>query len=180
VVQKKWIDPQEVIKRVLQANRLKSLNRVKNFKKLIPDNLPRIWSDPYALEQILLNLLTNAAHASETEDSRITLRVKLGGTWSDHFIVEISDNGTGMDEKTLEKIFDPFFTTKSLAKGMGLGLYVCHQLVLSLGGRIEVDSEPGKGSTFRVILIDKERRKQKRISTEAGHINKTEAASKIL
>jgi len=63
-----------------------------------------------------------------------------------------------MDAQTLQKIFDPFFTTKAAAGGTGLGLYVTHSLVESLRGRIEVESEAGKGSTFRVILPDRERR----------------------
>jgi signal transduction histidine kinase len=68
-----------------------------------------------------------------------------------------------MDEKTIQKIFNPFFTTKLSAKGTGLGLYVTHNLVSSLRGRIEVESELTKGSIFRVILPDKEQRKIKRL-----------------
>ena len=68
-----------------------------------------------------------------------------------------------MDEITQQKIFDPFFTTKSEESGTGLGLYICYDLVNALGGRIEVESEPAKGTLFRVILPDKERRRFKRI-----------------
>jgi signal transduction histidine kinase len=60
-----------------------------------------------------------------------------------------------MDQSTQHKIFDPFFTTKPAPMGTGLGLYVCHNLIQGLGGRIEVESEPGKGSTFRVFLPGK-------------------------
>jgi signal transduction histidine kinase len=67
-------------------------------------------------------------------------------------VIEVSDNGCGMDEKTMEKIFDPFFTTKSSMMGTGLGLHVCRNLVERLGGYIEVESKPGEGSTFRVVL----------------------------
>ena len=96
-------------------------------------------------------------------DSRVELNVEIRDSWLEHTIFEVRDNGSGMDEKTLQKIYDPFFTTRSDCGGTGLGLYVSHSLVQGLRGRIEVESEPGKGSTFRVILPDRERRSKKRI-----------------
>jgi CheY-like chemotaxis protein len=66
--------------------------------------------------------------------------------------VEVSDTGVGIEPALLAKIFDPFFTTKDLGMGTGLGLSICHGVVADLGGRIEVESTPGHGSTFRVIL----------------------------
>ncbi|UCF89845.1 MAG: HAMP domain-containing histidine kinase, partial [Desulfobacterales bacterium] len=74
----------------------------------------------------------------------------------EHAVIEVSENGCGMDEVTRDKIFDPFFSTKSPRDGTGLGLYVCHTLVEGLKGRIEVESAPGQGSVFRVILPAKE------------------------
>ena len=65
-------------------------------------------------------------------------------------------------KRSRRKIFDPFFTTMSTAEGTGLGLYICHNLIQGLGGRIEVESEPGKGSRFMVILPDQDRRKKAR------------------
>ena len=65
-----------------------------------------------------------------------------------------------MDEETKRHIFNPFFTTKSPAEGTGLGLYVCHNLIQGIGGYIDVESEPGHGSTFRVVLPDKDYRKE--------------------
>jgi signal transduction histidine kinase len=88
--------------------------------------------------------------------------VEVHHGWLNHAILEVKDNGAGMDEQTLQKIFDPFFTTKSRTGGTGLGLYVSHNLVQGLRGRIEVESESAKGSTFRVILPDKERRSKER------------------
>ena len=88
--------------------------------------------------------------------------MEIRPSWLDHTILEVKDNGVGMDEITMPKIFEPFFTTKSLTGGTGLGLYVSHNLVESLRGRIEVESELGKGSTLRIILPDKERRSRKR------------------
>jgi signal transduction histidine kinase len=76
-------------------------------------------------------------------------------------IIEVSDNGCGMDEKTREMIFDPFFTTRVCDNGSGLGLFVSKNLIDKMGGRIEVESNLGVGSTFRIVL-------QKRTS---GHVN---------
>jgi len=68
-----------------------------------------------------------------------------------------------MDDAAIKKIFDPFFTTKSRGNGTGLGLYVCRGLVERLNGRFEVESVPGKGSTFRVVFPDRERRSKMRL-----------------
>ena len=162
-IDEKWIDLNLVIERVLHANRVQLVKTVKSFLTNVPENLPKIWSDPYALEQILQNLLTNAAQASDKQDSKVELSVEIRKSWLNHLILEVCDNGIGMDEKTKEKIFDPFFTTKSPAEGTGLGLYICQGLVHGLRGRIEVESEPGKGTKFRVILPDKDRRNKKRL-----------------
>jgi C4-dicarboxylate-specific signal transduction histidine kinase len=157
-----WIDLNSVIEKVLSICGIQLKKNVNSFITNIPVNLPRIWSDPSALEQILLNLLVNAAQASDKKDSRVELNAKIRDSWSDHTIFEVKDNGCGLDQKALKNIFDPFFTTKSDTGGTGLGLYVTHNLVESLRGRIEVESEPGNGSTFRVVLPDKERRQQPR------------------
>jgi signal transduction histidine kinase len=75
-------------------------------------------------------------------------------------IIEVRDNGCGMDEKTQNHIFEPFFTTKSPSEGTGLGLTLCLNSIEELGGQIEVDSIQGKGSTFRVILPDNVQKKE--------------------
>jgi len=93
----------------------------------------------------------------------VKLNVTKGNNWKDHLIIELNDNGCGMDRETLSKIFDPFFSTKAAGQGTGLGLYVCQDLVKDLDGRIEVQSEPGRGSVFRVVLPDIERRSAKRL-----------------
>jgi signal transduction histidine kinase len=161
-VDEKWMDLNTVIESVVQMNREHLLKKVKLFEKDVPENLPKIWSDPNAIEQILLNLLHNAVQASNKENSKVVLHVEVRRNWLSHLILEVSDNGTGMDADTRNRIFDPFFTTKSHASGMGLGLYICSGLVTNLGGRIEVESQPGEGSTFRVILPDRDRRSKKR------------------
>jgi PAS domain S-box-containing protein len=161
-VEEDWIDLSSVIEKVLVICNVQLKKKAKSFITHIPDNLPRIWSDPNYLEQILLNLLVNAAQAMDKDNSRIEFKVEVRSGWLDHTILEVKDNGIGMDEKTIEKIFNPFFTTRSGTGGTGLGLYVSHNLAQSLRGRIEVESELGKGSTFRIILPDRERRERNR------------------
>ena len=136
---------------------------IKSFVMDIPEDLPPVVTDAQALKQVLINFLINACQAADKNDSWLKLSALSGNTWREHTIIEISDNGCGMDEITQQKIFDPFFTTKSEESGTGLGLYICYDLVKGLGGRIEVESELATGSTFRIILPAKDRRRFKRI-----------------
>ena len=159
---KKWVELKSVIDKVLSICGSNIKKNIKSFNLQIPDDFPTIFTDPNVLEQVLLILLVNASQAVDTTKSWVKLSAASGGNWRDHTIIEISDNGCGMDEDTKRHIFDPFFTTKSPADGTGLGLYVCHNLIQSIRGYIEVESEPGKGSTFRVILPDKDYRKEPR------------------
>ncbi len=132
--------------------------KIRHFDVDIPVDLPAINSNPEALEQVILNLLINAVQACDKKYARIRLSVRTGGSKERRLIIEVSDNGCGIEQRFKEKIFDPFFTTKSSSSGTGLGLYICHNLVGSLGGKIEVDSEVGQGSTFRVVLSETARR----------------------
>lgn len=153
---KKWVDLKSVIDKVLSICGSSIKKTVKSFDLLIPDDFPTIYTDPYVLEQVLLNLLMNASQAADKNKSWVKLSASSGNNRREHTIIEVSDNGCGMDEKTKRHIFNPFYTTKSPADGTGLGLYVCHNLIQGIGGFIEVESQPGKGSTFRVILPDKD------------------------
>ncbi len=161
--EKEWVDIKQVVERgiAISAGKIKSM--VNSMEINIPEGLPSIYTDPETLEIVLINLLINAAQATDKEDSWLRLNVSLGNRWRDRLVVEVIDNGCGMDGETMAKIFDPFFTTKSPGEGTGLGLSLCHNLIEALGGRIEVDSTPGEGSTFRVILTDKDRRLMKRV-----------------
>jgi signal transduction histidine kinase len=93
-------------------------------------------------------LLVNAAHAI-AERGIITVRT---GTEPDSVWVEIADTGSGIAPENLTRIFDPFFTTKPVGKGTGLGLSLSYGIVKKHGGRIDVTSEPGRGSAFRITL----------------------------
>ena len=148
-----WLDLNQVVEKGIAVCRSQISKRVKSFDVNISENLPQVYTDPKALEQILVNLLINAAQAADKKNSWVKLSVKQGkGIWRDSLIVEVSDNGCGMDIATCKKIFDPFFTTKASGEGTGLGLFVSNSLAEALDARIEVESNSGKGSSFRIIL----------------------------
>ncbi len=146
------VDISQVIERSVALCRPEISKRAGSFHMTIADGIPPILTDPRALEQVLVNLLINAAHALDKESSCIWLSLQRGERHLCHSIIEVRDNGCGIEETIRQKIFDPFFTTKPSVSGTGLGLYVSHSLVEGLGGKIEVESEPGKGSTFRIVL----------------------------
>ncbi|MGE8413985.1 MAG: ATP-binding protein [Pseudomonas sp.] len=111
--------------------------------------LPDIECLPSQLNQVVMNLVVNAAQAIGPERGTITLRTGVEGQW---VWLEVSDSGSGIDEQHLKKIFDPFFTTKPIGQGTGLGLSLSYGIVKKHGGRISVRSKVGSGSTFRVEL----------------------------
>jgi PAS domain S-box-containing protein len=117
-----------------------------------PTDLPELVLDAGSLEQVLINLLMNAAQAVDKSDPWIRLSVKR--TEADTLVIVVQDNGCGMDEAIRQKIFDPFFTTKAPGSGTGLGMAICHNLVVSMGGTIQAESTVGQGSTFRITLPD--------------------------
>ncbi len=110
--------------------------------------LPAIEGVPAQLNQVFLNLLVNAAQAIESE-GRIVIRTAHEGDW---VWVEVEDNGKGIPADNMTRIFEPFFTTKPVGMGTGLGLSLSYGIVTQHGGRIEVSSQVGQGSTFRVWL----------------------------
>jgi len=117
------------------------------------ERLPPVAGNPARLAQVFVNLLVNAAQAipaGAAESNAIRLGARA--LPPDHVVVEVSDTGAGIPPAVLPHIFEPFFTTKGPGVGTGLGLSICRSIVEALGGSIEVTSEPGRGSTFRVIL----------------------------
>jgi len=115
-------------------------------KELAP--LPDVPCLPTQLNQVFMNLLVNAAQAIASKGT-ITLR---SGFDDARVWVEIGDDGCGMSAEVQGRIFEPFFTTKPVGKGTGLGLSVSYSIVRKHNGNIELDSAPGKGTTFRVVL----------------------------
>jgi PAS domain S-box-containing protein len=126
-------------------------HRARVFTSIAPD-LPFVDATGSRLGQVFLNLLVNAAHAipeGNVEASAIRVRAYADGG---NVVVEIADTGVGIPAHVIGRIFDPFFMTKPIGQGTGLGLAISHEIVRSVGGSIAVESTPGAGTTFRVIL----------------------------
>ncbi len=149
---KQWVDVKELIEKSLSISRSKINRMVKSFEVDISEDMPWIYTDSETIEIAVINLLINAAQAADKKNSWIRLNVNLDDSSQNDLIIEVSDNGCGLDEKIKNHVFDPFFTTKSPSEGTGLGLTLCYNSIEELGGRIEVDSVHGKGSTFKVVL----------------------------
>ena len=118
-----------------------------HMERNIPDDLPEVWADQDRLQQIVMNLLINAAKFTP-ENGTITLSARTEG---DNFIVEVKDNGVGIPKREHQRIFQPYerrLTDRQRLSGLGLGLALCKNLVELHNGKIWIDSRVGKGSTF--------------------------------
>ena len=112
-------------------------------------DLPEVKCLPSQINQVVMNLVMNAAQAMGPERGRIVIRT---GHTLEHAWIEVEDSGQGISPEILPRIFDPFFTTKPVGKGTGLGLSLSYGIVQKHGGTIEVRSQPGVGSAFRIVL----------------------------
>jgi two-component system cell cycle sensor histidine kinase/response regulator CckA len=150
---------------LLVKDACETFNRTKKEIRIIhhfDKNLASIEADGGQIEQVLMNLLVNAADAMRG-GGKITIRTS-NTTHEDmkgklynpkpgkYVLLAVSDTGVGMDEKTQERIFEPFFTTKEMGRGTGLGLASTYGIIKGHGGFIDVESQPGKGATFYIYL----------------------------
>jgi PAS domain S-box-containing protein len=163
IMDRKTLDLNELV-----ANLLKMLGRVIGEHVTLrfdrKEGLPLVDADSGMLEQVLMNLCVNARDAMPQSGGTITIwlealqagesRVRpYYGVQPGQFVcLSVADTGCGMDGPTLKRVFEPFFTTKDVGKGTGLGLATVHGIAGQHGGWVEVDSQVGRGSTFRVFL----------------------------
>jgi two-component system NtrC family sensor kinase len=137
-------------------------------RELSPD-LPAIEGDAHQLEQVLVNLLTNAAHAIRHTGEAGTVTLETRAPHGDAIVLEIRDTGPGIPAEMRSKIFDPFFTTKAPGEGTGLGLSLVSGIVTDHGGTVEALAHDGPGTTFRITIP------RGRPSTSSGQAEPAEA-----
>ncbi len=127
---------------------------IRIIKEFQPD-LPKIRGDANQLEQVFLNLISNARDAMERADRKKELTIAASllrhNGWNDVEVI-VKDTGNGIPPENIDKIFEPFFSTKEVGQGTGLGLSICYGIIEAHGGRIEVESKINEGTTFRVLL----------------------------
>jgi PAS domain S-box-containing protein len=143
----RWpIDSSEVVRSLVGSSRLQTALGAAKVRTRLTRNVTRVMMNPTELEQIVLNLIQNAAQAHA---KTVTVQTAIV---DGHVRIVVKDDGRGIETGDLERIFDPFFTTHPNDGGTGLGLSVVHGIVTRCGGRIEVESRPGRGTTFTVKL----------------------------
>jgi len=141
------------VEAILDATIRVAWNEVRHRARLIKRyaGIARVIGDEARLGQVFLNLIMNAAQAIDGDPSVNEITISTSAD-NGRAVIEVSDTGAGIRDQDLAHIFDPFFTTKVAGAGIGLGLAICRGILISLGGEISVSSEPGRGSSFRVVL----------------------------
>jgi two-component system cell cycle sensor histidine kinase/response regulator CckA len=142
------------VKAVMESSLRMAWNEIRHRARLVKlyGSVPAVAVNEARLGQVFLNLVVNAAQAvpeGRAEHNEIRVSTRLDG---ERVVVEVSDTGAGIPPEIIGRIFDAFFTTKDVGVGTGLGLAICQRIVTDMGGELTVESEIGKGSTFRVAL----------------------------
>jgi PAS domain S-box-containing protein len=157
------IDINRPIENALMITGQQLLNHNISLERKLSEGLPKIMGDSNQLEQVFLNLISNARDAMDSLKGVRELRICSYSTedkGSPSVVVSVKDTGMGIPEEHLDKVFEPFFTTKPVGKGTGLGLSLCFGIIEAHRGRFEIESQPGKGTEVRVILPVKETEKE--------------------
>ena len=149
------IDVKEVIRNTLSMVQIQFRNHNITIQKDFENLKSGTIGNKYRLEQVFLNLLSNARDSledkfDELDDAKkIVIRLK---TNNKKIIIEVEDNGCGVEQKYIEHVFEPFYTTKSESKGTGLGLSICYGIIQEMNGSINLESQKGKGTTVSIVL----------------------------
>jgi len=136
------------------------------------DDVPPLWADPHQLQQVLLNLLTNAHHAVRAVAPPRAITVTMRGDMGNRIHLRIADNGPGIPAAVRDRIFEPFFTTKPVGQGTGLGLSLCQGIVESHGGTLSLENPPAGGAAFAIsIPVTAPPPATSAVSVVAGQVN---------
>jgi len=142
------------VHQVLDSAAQMTSNEVRHRARLVKQygKVPPVLANEARLGQVFINLLLNAAQAIEGSPDQNEIRVRTSTDDEGRAVISVRDTGTGMTPDVQARIFDPFFTSKPIGVGTGLGLAICHGIVTQLHGEILVESTPGQGSEFRIVL----------------------------
>ncbi len=182
---KEHVDINDLLERTLELESYKL--RTSNISltiNLVPE-LPLILADSNQLQQVILNLITNAEQATVRTKRKGKITVTTEKV-KDYVRIAIVDNGPGISPEHITRIFDPFFTTKEVGSGTGLGLSVSHGIITEHGGRIYAESESGKGATFIIelpVAVDSQQsavEKEKKAAKAKSHRPRQKATGNIL
>jgi len=125
--------------------RFQNIEIIRQFKK----DIPMLFLDGDQIQQVFMNIIINSADAMTGDGGTLTVKTDLNNGVAE---ISFTDTGRGINKEHLSKLFTPFFTTKETGKGTGLGLAISYGIIQSHNGEIDVESEVGKGSTFRIKL----------------------------
>jgi len=150
-VTKSTIDINEVVEHTLFLIKHHARFKKMRVETVLGERLDQVTANREQLVQVFMALLINAVDAMD-EQGTITIKTRRGRGEREGVVAEVIDQGVGIPRGDASKIFEPFFTTKAPGRGTGLGLSICYGIISDHGGRIEVDSTPGAGSTFRILL----------------------------
>ncbi len=142
-----------------------------SFETNLEDGIPFVRISPAELQQVILNLINNAIDAMEKSGGIIKIETKQSKLEKNSLVIIIEDNGPGIPKDNLERIFDPFFTTKAVGKGTGLGLSICYGIVQKMGGKIDVTSQVGVGTRFRIWIPFQDKLSENKAISEQGETN---------
>jgi len=142
------------VRAIMESSLRMAWNEIRHRAQLVKHYgvVPGVMANEARLGQVFLNLIVNAAQAlpeGRAEHHEVRVTTRLDGA---RVIIEVTDTGSGIPPEIIGRIFDAFFTTKPIGVGTGLGLAICHRIVTDMGGELTVESEVGKGTTFRVAL----------------------------
>lgn len=156
----KWTDVNLLIENTLSLINFDKRAHSVTIENVATLDLPKVWVNPQHFEQVFLNIFINALDAMNAKPSDQKHLLKITRALKDSMIeIRISDTGVGMSPEICKRAFDSFFTTKEIGKGTGLGLFISQNLVTEVDGTVELESEPGKGTTV-IIRIPLRTRKE--------------------